>query len=195
MLMKTGLMRNRRLPTTIALVILGFLLLRPAATRGQESNRAKAAALVDAAIKMTDSEQAVKLLWQATDIDPTLNEAYLYLGLYYNSREDFAKVVEVYKKLVKNEPKGPSTVSAYLNIGEAYMAFTPPHYDDALAYYRKAYEMDPTSSLAALRIGEIMAHEGNRTDALRFLKQASADKSAGIAAEARKVLNEIGAPL
>ncbi|HXN85899.1 MAG TPA: hypothetical protein VN867_07490, partial [Candidatus Binataceae bacterium] len=38
----------------------------------QDSNAAKAHALVDAAIKMTDSEKAVKLLWQATDIDPQL---------------------------------------------------------------------------------------------------------------------------
>jgi tetratricopeptide (TPR) repeat protein len=166
------------------------------AARGDDSERSKAQALVDAAIKMTDGNQAVKLLWQATDIDPTLNDAYLYLGLYYNSREDFAQVVEVYKKLVKYQPKGAPAVSGYLNIGESYLSFKPPRYDEALPYYRKAYELEPTSALAALRIGEIMAKQGNRAEAARFLKQDSGDgsKDSAIAAEARKLLDQIGGP-
>src|SRR5216684_3548949 len=89
-----------------------------------ESNPMKARELVDAAINMTDSERAVKLLWQATAMDPTLEEAYLYLGLFYNSRSNFGKVVEVYQRLVKYEPR---LVTAYLNIGEAYMSFTTPY--------------------------------------------------------------------
>ena len=89
---------------------------------------------------MSDSDAAVKLLWQATDIDPTDEDAYVYLGLYYNSRSDFDNVVKVYQKLVKYQP---NQVSAYLNIGEAYMSFSPPKTDDALVYYRKAYEFDP----------------------------------------------------
>jgi tetratricopeptide (TPR) repeat protein len=191
-------MRKRQLLLVAILFLLpGLVLLRPAASRGQDSARAKAEALVDAAIKMTDSDRAVKLLWQATDIDPTLTDAYVYLGLYYNSRQDFAKVADVYRKLVQYQPKGPPAVNAYLNIGEAYMSFTPPKYDEALSSYRKAYELDPSSSFAALRIGEIMAHTGNRTEAVRFLKQASSDttRNATIAAEARKMLDQIGGPL
>ena len=122
---------------------------------GGDSNEAKARALVNAAINLTDSERAVKLLWQATEIDPTLPEAYIYLGLFYNSRSNFGKVVEVYQKLLKFQPKG---VSAYLNIGEAYMSFTPPRLEDALPYYRKALEINPASSFAALRLGEIYAY-------------------------------------
>jgi tetratricopeptide (TPR) repeat protein len=178
----------------IAIVLLGLMIPGPA--RSQDSERAKAEALVDAAIKMTQSDQAVKLLWQATDIDPTLNDAYLYLGLYYNSREDFGKVVEVYKKLIKYQPKGDAATSANLNIGEAYLSFKPPQYDNALPYYRKAYELDPGSALAALRIGEIMANQGNRAEAARYLKQASsgAGKDSAVAAEAQKLLAQIGSP-
>ncbi len=182
-----------------AIFLLGLTLglAGPALVRAQSSDRAKAMALVDAAIKMTNGDQAVKLLWQATDIDPTLNDSYLYLGLYYNSREDFEKVVEVYKKLVKYQPTGAVAVSSYLNIGEAYLSFKPPRYDDALPYYRKAYELDSGSSLAALRLGEILANQGNRTDAARYLKQASGDtgKDSAIASEARKLLDQIGGPL
>jgi tetratricopeptide (TPR) repeat protein len=176
----------------IAIVLLGLMLPGPA--RSQDSERAKAQALVDAAIKMTQSDQAVKLLWQATEIDPTFNDAYLYLGLYYNSREDFGKVVEVYKKLVQYQPKGDAATSAYLNIGEAYLSFKPPQYDDALPYYRKAYELDSGSALAALRIGEIMANQGNRAEAARYLQQASSDsgKDSAVAAEAQKLLAQIG---
>src|ERR1700687_6453835 len=66
-----------------------------------EASAAKARSLVEAAINMTDSQQAVKLLWQASDIDPTLEDPYVYLGLYYNSRSQFDQVVSVYKKLIK----------------------------------------------------------------------------------------------
>ncbi len=176
---------------SIAAGFAALVILAAGPCWGQESNRAKAHALVDAAIQMSDSDQALKLLWQATDIDPTLNEPYIYLGLYYNSREDFAKVVEVYQKLIKYQP---GQASAYLNIGEAYMSFTPPKYEEALAAYRKAYEIDPQSSFAALRIGQILAHQGSRLEAERFLKQASADsaKNATVAAEAQKELRQLG---
>ena len=103
-------------------------LLAAAFAHADDANLAKARSLVDAAIQLTDSNQALKMLWQATEIDPTFNESYVYLGLYYNSREDFPKVVEVYQRLVKYQP---GEVSAYLNIGEAYMSFNPPRFDQA----------------------------------------------------------------
>jgi tetratricopeptide (TPR) repeat protein len=187
-------MRNQRPIRSLTAMALGLLLLfgAPAAGHGDESNAAKAQALVNAAINMTDSDKAVKLLWQATDMDPTLDEAYIYLGLFYNSRSDFAKVVEVYKRYLKYRP---DQISAYLNIGEAYMSFTPPKYSEALPYYRKAYKLDPANGFAALRIGEILAQQGSRDEAIRFLKQATADatKNPGAADEARKVLSQMGA--
>lgn len=171
-----------------------MLLLAAAPPRAlaQDSNTTKARALTDAAIKMTDSDKAVKLLWQATDIDPTLEEPYVYLGLYYNSRQDFGDVVKVYQKLIKYQP---TQVSGYLNIGEAYMSYAPPKTKEALPYYRKAYELDPNSCFASLRIGEIMAQQGNREEAIRFLHQAKSGtcKNPNIEVEAQKILNEMGA--
>ena len=151
-------------------------------------NAAKAHALVDAAIKMTDSEKAVKLLWQATDIDPTLEEPYVYLGMYYNSKQDADDLAKVYQKLVKYQP---NSVSGWINIGEAYMSFSPPKTKEALPYYRKAYELDPHSSMAALRMGEILAQEGDRDQALRYLHQAAGDPTYG--EEAHKILIQMGA--
>jgi tetratricopeptide (TPR) repeat protein len=157
---------------------------------GGDSNQSRARALVNAAINLTDSDRAVKLLWQATEIDPTLPEAYIYLGLYYNSRSNFGKVVEVYQKLVKFEPR---ETSAYLNIGEAYMSFSPPKLDEAMPYYRKALELDPSSSFAALRLGEILAQQGNHDEAVKFLRLASGDrKNPDVAAQANKFLHDIG---
>ncbi len=166
-------------------------LLRAAPLPADASKTMKARALVDAAIKMTNGGEAVKLLWQATEIDPTLDDPYVYLGLYYNSRSDFESVVKVYKKLVKYQP---ASTSAYLNIGEAYMSLTPPQPQEAIVYYRKAYEIDPNSAFAALRIGELLARQGNRNDAVKFLKQARADsaKNPAIASEAEKALRQLG---
>jgi tetratricopeptide (TPR) repeat protein len=155
------------------------------------SNAEKAQSLVKTAINLTDSQQALKLLWQATNIDPQLEDPYVYLGLYYNSRSDFGKVIEVYQKLVKYQPKESS---AYLNIGEAYMSFNPPRTDQALVYYQKALDLDPSSSFAALRMGEIYAQQGNREMAVRYLKLASSDaRNPDVAAEANHYLSQMGA--
>ena len=177
---------------TVAAALVFALTSFPFTVRAQDANASKARALVDAAIKMSDSDAAVKLLWQATDIDPTLDDAYVYLGLYYNSRSDFENVVKVYQKLIKYQP---NQVSAYLNIGEAYMSFSPPKADDALVYYRKAYQIDPTNTFAALRMGELLAQTGQRDDALKYLKIALGDsaKNPTVAAEAEKTLKQMGA--
>jgi tetratricopeptide (TPR) repeat protein len=175
------------------LAILALALASPVSARAQDSssNQAKARSLVDAAIKMTNSDEAVKLLWQATDIDPTLEDSYVYLGLYYNSRSDFANVVKVYQKLVKYNP---SQTSAYLNIGEAYMSFSPPRAGDALVYYRKAYEVDPKNTFAALRIGQILAQNGNHDDAVKYLRQALADTTnPSVSSQAEKTLHDMNA--
>jgi tetratricopeptide (TPR) repeat protein len=176
---------------TIAAVLM-LTIAFPFYSRAQDPNALKARALVDAAIKMSDSDAAVKLLWQATDIDPADEDAYVYLGLYYNSRSDFTNVVKVYQKLVKYQPK---QVSAYLNIGEAYMSFSPPKTDDALVYYRKAYEVDPKNTFAALRIGQLLAQTGQHDEALKYLKIALGDsaKNPTIASEAEKTLKQMGA--
>jgi len=187
-------MRDRIRLKAVSLVAILMLALAvlPATARAQDSNTGKARALVEAAIKMTDSNAAVKLLWQATEIDPTFEDAYVYLGLYYDSRSDHADVIKVYQKLIKYQPK---QISAYLNIGEAYMSFSPPKTDDALVYYRKAYEIDPKNPFAALRIGQLLAQTGNHDDALKYLKIALGDsaKNPAVSAEAEKTLKQMGA--
>jgi tetratricopeptide (TPR) repeat protein len=187
-------MRDRTALQPLTLVaVLIFALALPLSAHAQDANASKARALVDAAIKMSDSDAAVKLLWQATDIAPADESAYVYLGLYYNSRSDFTNVVKVYQKLVKYQP---NQVSAYLNIGEAYMSFSPPKTDDALVYYRKAYQVDPKNTFAALRIGQLLAQSpGQRDDALKFLKIALSDsaKNPTVASEAEKTLKQMGA--
>ncbi len=155
-----------------------------------QDNSAKARALVNSAIQMTDSKEAVKLLWQATDLDPTLEDPYVYLGVYYNSRSDFDGMIKVYQKLIKYRP---NEVSAYLNIGEAYMSFSPPRTQEALGYYKKAYALDPKNSWTALRIGQILAQQGNRDESVKYLKQALADtRNPSASSEAEKMLRQMG---
>jgi tetratricopeptide (TPR) repeat protein len=158
------------------------------------ANAVRAHDLVSAAINMTDSERAVKLLWQATEVDPTLEEPYMYLALYYNSRSQFDRVVQVYQKLLKYQPR---ETTAYINIGEAYMSFSPPRFDSALPYYLKALQLEPNNAFAALRAGEVYAQKGDpyRELALRYLNLARSERSQNptAAAEADKVLHEMGA--
>ena len=167
-----------------------LVLILPLSVARAQDNAAKARALVSSAIQMTNSDEAVKLLWQATEIDPTLEDPYVYLGVYYNSRSDFANMVKVYQKLIKYRP---NEVSAYLNIGEAYMSFTPPRLQEALSYYQKAYALDPKNSWTALRIGEIFVQNGNREQATKYLREALADtKNSAASAEAERLLRQMG---
>ncbi len=140
---------------------------------------------------MTDSNRAVNLLWQATDLDPKLEEAYVYLALYYNSRSQFDHVVQVYQKLVKNHPE---ETSAWMNIGEAYMSYSPPRFEAALPNYQKALELDHTSCFAALRIGQIYAQQNNRPAAERYLRLPGCDraKNPELAQQADQVLRQMG---
>lgn len=182
-------LRPRRARIAIAAVLLA--LFASAGSSFGQDNAAKARALVNSAIQMTDSEQAVKLLWQATDLDPTLEDPYVYLGVYYNSRSDFANLIKVYQKLVKYRP---NEVSAYLNIGEAYMSFNPPRTEEALVYYRKAYALDPHNSWTALRIGQILAQNGQTSDAIKYLREALANpRNPTAAGEAENLLRRMGA--
>jgi tetratricopeptide (TPR) repeat protein len=200
----------KRLALIPVMAVAGFLAAQPAnsapaastsmpsvsdaASYAAGANSVKAHELVAAAINMTDSERAVKLLWQATEIDPSLDEPYVYLALYYDSRSQFDKVVEVYQKLLKYQPK---EATAYINIGEAYMSFSPPQIDSALPYYLKALQLEPGNSFAALRAGEVYAQKGDayRGEALRYLNLARSDRSKNptTAAEADKVLHQMGA--
>jgi tetratricopeptide (TPR) repeat protein len=180
--------RPRRASAMLGPFLL-LLILAPGIARAQD-NAAKARALVNSAIQMTNSDEAVKLLWQATEIDPTLEDPYVYLGVYYNSRSDFASMIKVYQKLIKYRP---NEVSAYLNIGEAYMSFTPPRLQEALTYYQKAYALDPKNSWTALRIGEIFVQNGNREEATKYLRVALADtKNSAASAEAERLLRQMG---
>ena len=64
-------MRDRTALKPLTLVAVLILALAfPLSAHAQDANAAKARALVDAAIKMSDSDAAVKLLWQATEIAP-----------------------------------------------------------------------------------------------------------------------------
>jgi len=183
------LMFHRAAVRLMAVTALGLWLLLPYVTCGAgELERQRAQTLVDTAVKLTDSKQAVKL--EATEMDPSFEQSYVYLGLFYQSREQFSEEARVYKKLAKNR----FWAAAYSNVAEADLGLTPPNYDEALEYFKRAYAMDRHSSRVAFRIGQILAIKGDRDEATRFLKQASEDtKDTETASEARKALQQIGA--
>ena len=61
-------------------------------------------------------------------------------------------------------------------------------------YYRKAYEIDPKNTFAALRIGQILAQNGNHDDALKYLRKALADSAnPSVSSQAEKTLHDMNA--
>ena len=74
------------------------------------------------------------------------------------------------------------------------MSFNPPRFDEAVIYYRKAYQIDPHSSFAALRMENCWrAPATAASDALSQAGQRRQLRQSHIAAEATKALREMAA--
>src|SRR5260370_7539547 len=76
------------------------------------------------------------------------------------------------------------------------MSFSPPKTDDALVYYRKAYEIDPKNPFAALRIEQLLAQTGNHDNALKYLRIALGDtaKNPSVSGQPEKSQSQMGPP-
>ncbi len=119
-------------------------------------------------------EEAVAALEKAADCG-AWGQAHLQLGRLYESREDVAKAVEHYQKVVGPEFEGRSSAEeryeAYLRLGAIWQG----QYDWAVYYYQEAARVAPDESRAAQALyqaGKAYQAQGHLIEALDAFQAA-----------------------
>ena len=150
--MKTGL-------KFVAIAASGIVLL---ATTGCNKLRARDDLNKGvAAYKNAKYEQAIDRFKEAVALDPSLQNAKLYLATAYaqqyipgvDSPENLQNAnaaIDQYKNVLEQDPKNVNSIK-----GIAYLYLQMKKFDDAKQYYRKAIDLDPNDPEAYYSIGVI----------------------------------------
>ncbi len=114
-----------------------------------------------AAYKNARYEQAIDRFKEAVALDPSLQNAKLYLATAYaqqyipgvDSPENLQNAnaaIEQYKNVLDQDPKNVNSIK-----GIAYLYLQMKKFDDAKQYYRKAIDLDPNDPEAYYSVGVI----------------------------------------
>jgi tetratricopeptide (TPR) repeat protein len=77
------------------------------------------------------------------------------------------KAEQLFEKIIKDNPKDPTSYDLYASYLESQ-----GRYDEALASYKKAYELNPGNGGVAFRLGNAYFERGRYTEAVTYLKKA-----------------------
>jgi tetratricopeptide (TPR) repeat protein len=114
-----------------------------------------------AAYKNARYEQAIDRFKEAVALDPSLQNAKLYLATAYAQQyipgvdspenlQNANSAIEQYKAVLNQDPKNVNSIK-----GIAYLYLQMKKFDDAKDYYRKAIALDPNDPEAYYSIGVI----------------------------------------
>jgi len=119
-----------------------------------------------------DFPKAIEHYKKATELDPSYSTAFNILGYAYRQNVDYANAEKAFQRYIELIPKDPNPYDSY-----AELLLKMGRFDDSIAQYRKALEIDPNF---------INAHQGIAMDLLYSGKagQAAAEL-ANIAKKAR----------
>jgi tetratricopeptide (TPR) repeat protein len=116
--------------------------------------------------------QAIEQYRKATEIEPGFAPAWNILGYSLRQNGDFAGAEKAFQKYIELIPKDPNPYDSY-----AELLLKMGRFDDSIAQYRKALEIEPTF---------LNAHQGIAMDLLYSGKPAEAEAEIGnIAKKAR----------
>ncbi len=89
---------------------------------------------------------------RALALDPDLADAHIALGYYYYwGRDNYERAVEAFEVAEQLAPSGLAPIVAIANVRRRQGRF-----DDAIANYRKAAELDPRSYTSSFNLGETL---------------------------------------
>jgi tetratricopeptide (TPR) repeat protein len=122
-----------------------------------------------AAQEAGEPQQALTLLQQAVELDPTLKVAYNSLGTFYYQQQQYQQAVAMYQKALAIDP---DYAKARNNLGNTYMRLAMD--DRAREELQKALQADSTYGLAYYNLACIYARADNSETAAQYLQQAIA---------------------
>lgn len=118
------------------------------------------ARLAEALVELDDVDQAGRELVAANQINPDRSSLPTNEALYIESlsqsitRNDYAKAIEPYRKIVE---LSPNDAKSYVDLGSAYERNNEP--GKAISAFRRATELDPKYATAFVRLGMIYARQ------------------------------------
>jgi len=117
-----------------------------------------------------DTEQALKLLLKAVEVDSGNIAGLSQLGYIYMDRKEYPKAIETYLKVTELAPRQPDT---FFNLGYAYTI--TKNYQQAKTMYGRVVELRPAFTDEALfNLAVIHEKLGERDRCLKNLEQAVA---------------------
>lgn len=119
---------------------------------------------------LTDEEYLAKapgLIDQALSLDDSLGEAHVSLATLKHFQQDFDGAEAAFKRAIE---LNPNNAQAYQWYG-VLLRFTSDRYEEALALYRKAVELDPLSPIMNSNVGSMLMDMGRFEEALEQRKR------------------------
>jgi|GEM_PF-1298161 len=123
--------------------------------------------LADALMNQNRDEEAIPYLQSLMEVAPEHEEGLVRLGVLLYDKGEYLDAYPHLLRAYKGE-KGLSRVVARF----ADCADRLAQYDEALAAYRKAVEMDPTSADLKINLGRVLDKMGEKDAALKCFSQA-----------------------
>jgi tetratricopeptide (TPR) repeat protein len=105
--------------------------------------------------------QAIEQYRKATELEPTYSTAYNLLGYSYRQAGDFANAEKAFQRYIELIPRDPNPYDSY-----AELLLKMGRFDDSIAQYRKALEVDSNF---------VNAHQGIAMDLLYSGKASEAE--------------------
>src|SRR6266404_2053493 len=97
----------------------------------------------------TDFDAKIQNYEKAIEIDPKYADAYLDLGMVFESKGDIDTAIIKFGKAIENDR---SLIRAYLHRGDAY--YRKKEYESAISNFSQLLTLDPTNSYAYLNRGK-----------------------------------------
>lgn len=133
------------------------------------------------------TEEVIRELQQALEIDPLFYKAHFKLGICYYMLGQYALEINEYKKCLAINPQ---YVPAWLNLGHAYLA--RDELEAAREAYERVLEINPNHAVALYNKALIEFDLNNEPESVRLFRQFLAVDGEGEMGErARQYLNEL----
>ncbi len=130
-------------------------------------------------IRLKRTDEALAALEEAVRLRPAFGDAHAAIGDIHYDREDYARAVRAYREALRLRPKFIDLV--YLGNAQGELG----HYNEAIAAYVNAAELDPAKALPHIQIGNAHHRQNNYPAAIDAYKKA-------ISLEPRNALAHLG---
>ena len=120
-------------------------------------------------------------------LDPTDIYAQNKIADTYIKMKEFEKAHEHYERIIELAPKDPNS---YTKLASSYFS-NQDRYDDAMATFRRALEVDPKHPLTLNNIGATMYDNGETKTSLQYFKDALAIKPNYLTAQHNLALGQL----